>query len=818
MQEWNKGKELTMARLEDDESFLMSFVRLQDGGSYFNPLWELYGHDQSLFLTMLDDAEAISFHYFLPLRPSSQINTKKRQMLDSWLNERNTKPRMAASTLSIIQDDWDQFTNHWEAVGGFNWFQSVDDFTEYDHGPFLYGLKVLAREMYERVLQRETQNAIQFMLNLPSKPVELPPQPDPADQVNQMGSETYYLLAAAGSGKTHKTFETLEKEFGFYLVSGAARHQELVSDAGERLYSPRASIVSEDTDLLFRTIEPGWKRRLHIHEGHNDSGSPLIFERRCELLLISRLAFFFEVIRQTDSQVRPWHWLRYQLSCNGNVDPFRKFLRCLIFLGDPDPFKGNHARWQKWESEYKLLWCFDEVQCDNAGVVTSNPGTTILSSLVAGLVVLRGWERGLHRSVLAGTSMNLEVVKGAIARGLTAGVIRHLRPEFWVKVEKKPLPLGGSPLISKNKQFKSILEPSIHSAVEVIWDATSPGLTTSDSMSDCVRRNLGPSLVGDETIFEDYSWITCLHQRRKVQVPMKTPNKEQVPLANPNVDEVPLVNPNMEQNPWAHLSFEQIPWANLNKDEVPSVNPNMEQNPWANLSIEQIPWADFSIEQIPWASLNMDQIPWGSLNIDQIPWGNLNMEQFVQVITKLFLSDKYRPDIEEQSRALRGRCRWSVCFIEELFKTYFLHGELGKELIIQASEDVQARAKEPLKRRLNTLTTSTDPERKILLNDVFQMAMQATLFGRSRILNSRQAEDLIEQAIGYVQEVKEGISRVCLVELLVVNAVMEYRNLVDSTGSLIDGSLAAWQYSASSFGFIAEDRLAEAIYLHTHKS
>ena len=114
-------------------------------------------------------------------------------------------------------------------------------------------------------------------------------------------------------------------------------------------------------------------------------------------------------------------------------------------------------------------------------------------------------------------------------------------------------------------------------------------------MPDGIRRNLGPSLVGDETIFEDYSWITCLHQWRKVQGP--------------------LVNSNMEQIPWADLS------------------------------------------------------------IARIPWGNLNMEQFVRAITKIFLSDRYWPDIEEQIRALRGRYRWSVCFIEDLFRTYFLRGE-----------------------------------------------------------------------------------------------------------------------------------------------
>ena len=42
----------------------------------------------------------------------------------------------------------------------------------------------------------------------------------------------YYLLAAAGSGKTHHLMDVLSKEFGFYLSSGA------INDRRGALFSP----------------------------------------------------------------------------------------------------------------------------------------------------------------------------------------------------------------------------------------------------------------------------------------------------------------------------------------------------------------------------------------------------------------------------------------------------------------------------------------------------------------------------------------------------------------------------------------------------
>jgi hypothetical protein len=133
------------------------------------------------------------------------------------------------------------------------------------------------------------------------------------------------------------------------------------------------------------------------------------------------------------------------------------------------------------------------------------------------------------------------------------------------------------------------------------------------------------------------------------------------------------------------------------------------------------------------------------------------------------------------------------------------------------SVNVQGNAKQPLKQRIQELAASTDSKRQKLVNDVSHMALQAELFSRSRILDTSEAAVLIEQAIAYVTKVDGGKIKVCIAERLVVDAVMEYIRAVKPPGTHTDEYLASWQYSASSFGFIAEDRLAEAIYTYAHK-
>lgn len=135
--------ETARERLESDEDFLMSRVRLQDEGSLFNLLWELYGHDRPLFLAMMNDKEAVSLPYFLPLRHSTST-PKKIPLLKSLLTKRSFRLRMLAEALLMIQYDWDQFEDHWIRAGGFEYLHSAEyEATLCDH-PSLHGLKFLA--------------------------------------------------------------------------------------------------------------------------------------------------------------------------------------------------------------------------------------------------------------------------------------------------------------------------------------------------------------------------------------------------------------------------------------------------------------------------------------------------------------------------------------------------------------------------------------------------------------------------------------------------------------------------------------------------
>jgi hypothetical protein len=234
--------------------------------------------------------------------------------------------------------------------------------------------------------------------------------------------------------------------------------------------------------------------------------------------LDSRVALLLKLLDQLYDRVLPWHWLQYQLTYNGDGKAFRSLLLCLVLLGEADPlrlrkefFESGQRRppllaWEKIETKYKFLWCFDEVQCDAASVVSSMDDDTILSCLVNSLCTMRGW----HSCVLAGTALNLESVEKAVSTGITYSTFfdRDLEYEDWSEPQTRPL--RCSRLVRLDKHFKDLLDPSIRSIVEVIWDATSPQLAEVDW--NCIRSKLGACLVGNESIFEDSDFIGGLHQ------------------------------------------------------------------------------------------------------------------------------------------------------------------------------------------------------------------------------------------------------------------------------------------------------------------
>jgi hypothetical protein len=98
------------------------------------------------------------------------------------------------------------------------------------------------------------------------------------------------------------------------------------------------------------------------------------------------------------------------------------------------------------------------------------------------------------------------------------------------------------------------------------------------------------------------------------------------------------------------------------------------------------------------------------------------------------------------------------------------------------------------------------------------MAIQFELYDRSRILNTAAVGILIEQALAYVQEVIEGKVKVCLVERLIVDTVMEYLLKTNSLGNITNQHLGTWQYSPFFFKFITEDRLGETVYSSAHET
>lgn len=706
-------EEAAMVRLVDDEEFLMSFVRRQDGGSSLKPLWELYGHDQDLFLPIADMAEALSVSFFLPPRRPGHTTEQSAKLLQYLVSSGPSRLTLAATFVQRIQLHLNQLEQQWRAANPGGWVLG-DWFT----GEYLFtkGLKFLVEKFERKVMEQESDKAIEFILKLEHKSRPLHNSIGPTDTVSGNPSEICYLLAAAGSGKTHRMFKMLEEKFGFYIVSGGVGDQENWQDVGDRLYQPRASTASRDAKLLMRILDQEWTSPYWEHM--NRSRSELWFDDRCRLLLKNRLLLLLFVSHKSCERrfaLQPWHWLQYQLSCNGDSDPFSRLLRCLFF-SERDAFDFPLVEAINEDTPY--LWCFDEVQCDldemnpistNSGQYDPHSSMSTLSATITSLLILRG----SHSSILAGTALNLGRIEEEVRAGIElAFEVRDSEDHEY----SKPCPraLDRCHLISNDEDLDALLEPTIGSLLEIIWDATSPVLPTYEPQ--LIGSRLGASLVGNETILEDASFLNKFRQSRLEGV-----------------------------------------------------------------------------------------------------FGQQEQDVVGEILAQ-FRSEKFWPEIKHHGIALRGRYRWSVCYIEELFRNLVLHGFLTKALVRKASKSVQETAKEPLRRRIQELAVSKDPQKKQVATDIFHMAIQFELYGRSRILNTASAAVLIEQALAYVQGVVEGKVEVCLAERLVIDTVMEYLRKTYPPGSITDQNLGSWQYSPSSFGFISEDRLGEAIYSFAHET
>ena len=151
-------------------------------------------------------------------------------------------------------------------------------------------------------------------------------------------------------------------------------------------------------------------------------------------------------------------------------------------------------------------------------------------------------------------------------------------------------------------------------------------------------------------------------------------------------------------------------------------------------------------------------------------------------------------------------------YIEKLLERYFVDGMMTEQVVDDVAEEAKRILKAPIKRRLHDLASR--PRQTQILKDVYNMAFDADLFGRSRILSSESSAELIEQALGYV-ETSEGKGveavKVSLVERLVVDSVMEHLVETKQLQPLVNEYIYANKFHEGAVGDAAVVGLAFSV-------
>jgi hypothetical protein len=153
-----------------------------------------------------------------------------------------------------------------------------------------------------------------------------------------------------------------------------------------------------------------------------------------------------------------------------------------------------------------------------------------------------------------------------------------------------------------------------------------------------------------------------------------------------------------------------------------------------------------------------------------------------------------------------------VCYTEKLLERFLRDGALSDRAIDEVAQSTRSTLIRPLKSRVKHLADV--PTKSGLMKDVFNIALDADLFGRSRILNLKEGGDLIEQALGHVDTfASEGVEgvKVCLAERLVVDSVIEYFEETGKLEPLINDYLHDNQFHEGAFGDAAEVGLAASV-------
>ena len=679
---------------------------------YLAPLWEIYGHDPTLFMRMADWAASVNANYFFSQQflelQRQNCNPKFKEMLDIWKDSYHQKFASTAAFLEILQRDWncmqecwsaydfrDDLCSHWISYWGYR-----------GHGggitPLLQGLYLVFDQLISYTVQKEAGAAVEMMIGssiqaeVSHKSLESWNEEIGVDRSKPF--TCYYLLAAAGSGKTHHLMDELSNNFGFYLSSGAIKDVEL--ESGEALYSARTMGASKDTQHLFETTRSPWL----LSKGVWTASEWLSV--RCDSLVKSRKDLFYHVedlYKKKEVKLTPQDWLRYQLSCRHERDSFAMIFvfsmmrginrRLLRLYTDVENLIRRFDKVQDDLAEMadvggdvaNLIWCFDEVQDDLAEMADVEGSTNILACLIHAL--RRGYS---NRAVLSGTALNFDKVKAVVDNS----------DKNWNELSVSGL-LPCSTLITEDSIFEEVFRTRTAELLDLLYGSSTP--------EEFLQKTYSGNKVfipANERDFNDSLLYTKFRKYYNTFPEEKRPPK---------------------------------------KDIIENLQVN-------------------------------------------------------------------KGKIVQNSLSFRGRYRWSVYYVEKLLEQYFMDGAMTEQAIDDVAVEAKRILRAPIKRRLQNLARR--PEQAQILKDVYNMAFDADLLGRSRILSSNDSAVLIEQALGYVETSEgEGIEavKVSLVERLVVDSVMEYLVETQQLQPLVIDYLYANQFHEGALGDAAEVGLAYSV-------
>lgn len=404
---------------------------------------------------MADWAASVDAIYFFdPKLLESQRENKSganfKAMLQGWSQSHHPKLAHTASFLEKLQQDWNSMQIFQSSCG-----------LEIS---FSRGLHLVFQQLRFYAVKNEADAAVTMMRQLSRPSQASAPTNDEPPGLNVRGFMCRYLLAAAGSGKTQRLMDELSICYGFYLSSGAINDDPTVFNDGEALYQPRTMGSSRDTKLLFDTTQVPWMRNV----------ASVRLKQRGSCLIDSRIELLLRVINLSKNQslcftLSPQTWLQYQLSCQSERDSFLRLFRLSMIANFPPEFLGQNAT-----KGLKILWCFDEVQCDlsELRLQFDSGSTTVLESLINALKVRHIETRrfmmqyfGNSRNIclLSGTALNIDKVRAVVHKTHTIwrqSAIEDFMPSYT--------------LVTDDRIFTKVFDRRMTELLNILHDSNSP--------------------------------------------------------------------------------------------------------------------------------------------------------------------------------------------------------------------------------------------------------------------------------------------------------------------------------------------------------